>query len=408
MLVGFLLIFIFTVANGQRQNSYVKPTGESQTPNYSGASINEVDKYYQLNNPYNNRFGRPLTDKEEEELLFTDRAYPVVNFKPPLKFKSELSLQGIQSVKIIDARFDSTKVSFYPSDKSFMDKGYFLVGLQLQGKLKGWIQENFVNKAVRLNSIDNTNRQLILLIKKFWFSDHTIEPEHGKKNDLISTLQYQIEVFSSKDANYYPIKIIEGTFSGNFDKGKSYSILSDSLLMHLSMQLLNIPFETIETQKVPLSENKFLSFCERDLKKVENIEQREKGVYDSYENFIANKPMADSIVMISKYTNSGRSVLYACQIAGYQKGEPISGTKAWGYFDGRSIFLNTGNGFYIRLVKRGNDYLFLFLKNMNYDRINGEMQDHILINNATYRSLKIFASKYSLIYKLDFYTGKLQ
>jgi hypothetical protein len=111
--------------------------------------------------------------------------------------------------------------------------------------------------------------------------------------------------------------------------------------------------------------------------------------------------------MIKKYNNSGFTTIYACQIAPYQKGEALSGTKAWGYYDGVSIFLNIGNGFYVKLILSGEDYLFLFLKNMGYDRIKKEMQDHLFINDTPYNLLRNFTKQYSLIYKLNYETGKL-
>jgi hypothetical protein len=111
--------------------------------------------------------------------------------------------------------------------------------------------------------------------------------------------------------------------------------------------------------------------------------------------------------LIKKYNNSGFTTLYASQIAPYQNGEPLSGTKAWGYYDGISIFLNIGNGFYIKLILSGEDYLFLFLKNMGYDKIKKELQDHLYINDTPYKLLRNFTKQYSLIYKLNYETGKL-
>jgi hypothetical protein len=349
---------------------------------------------------------RSPIDLTTDYLLAHVQSYPIVIFNPQLTQTDSISLPEIQKIRIIDGRFDIKKVGFFPSDHSFQEKSLFMVGLQLQGNLAGWLKENFITKNLVIDSNNTSNRQLVILLKQFWYS-FSASTALNTKTNLICTLHYRFDIFSSKDAGYYPLKKMAGTVSTIYNNSKVYNTLTDSLLVVLKKQINTLPYAVFEKEKSWIAPADFIDYCNKDLKRIQKIEENKKGLYASYEDFLDNKPIADSVVMIKKYNNSGFTTMYACQIAPYQKGEPLSGTKSWGYYDGVSIFLNIGNGFYIKLILSGEDYLFLFLKNMGYDKIKTELQDHIYINDTPYKLLRNFTKQYSLIYKLNYETGKL-
>lgn len=402
-----LLLFLYTtnLTMGQRRMS-------SNPPSPSPGDVRPRNSLVDRDDPLNPKINGEVNSKKIPIDLATDyilshvQSYPIVDFNPQITQMDSVKIPDIQKIRIIDGRFDIKKVGFFPSDHSFQEKSLFVVGLQLQGNLAGWLKNNFIDKNVILDSNNRSNRDLVILLKQFWYSFSASETLH-EKNNLISTLHYRFDIFSSKDAGYYPLKKIEGTFSAVYNNSKVYNILTDSLLMHLKKQFSRLQFAIFEKEKNWIAPADFNNYCNKDIKSILKIEENKKGLYASYEDFLLNKPIADSIVMIKKYSNSGFTTLYACQLAPYQKGEPLSGTKAWGYYDGVSIFLNSGNGFYIKLILSGEDYLFLFLKNLGYDKIKSEMQDHIYINDTPYKLLRNFTKQYTLIYKLNFETGKL-
>jgi hypothetical protein len=206
---------------------------------------------------------------------------------------------------------------------------------------------------------------------------------------------------------YYPIKRIEGSFTTNLNNNKSYNTLTDSVIVLLKDQFTKFRFEAIEIESKWIAPADFVDYCNKDFKRLRDFEKKNKGLYENYEDFLENNPMADSVEMIKKYTNSGTTILYACEIAAYQNKEPRSGTKAWGYFDGETIYLNTGSGLYIKLIRSDGDYLFLFLKNLGNDKINAAIRSSIIINETPYQILKKFSRSYSLIYQLNYTSGKL-
>ena len=401
-----ILLLTITTAHAQRPryDGYVPSTGDTHTRVPDGGT---KDSWQNLNNSSALAPSKYSIDFATNSLLSHVQFYPIVNFKPLINIKGVLNMPDIQSIRIIDARHDVKKVGFFPCDRSFQDRSIFMVGLQLQGNLATWLKENFIDKNISIDSSSASKRQLVILLKKFWYSFSAEDPVPSSKNDLIATIHYRFDVFSSKDAGYYPLKKIEGSFSEKYNKNKAYNTLTDSLLLLLKEQFSKLHYEDFELDKKWMAPADFVDYCNKDIRTLQNFEKKQKGLYESYNDFIENIPMADSVEMIKRYSNAGNTIMYACQLAAYQKGVPLSGTKSWGYFDGENIFLNTGNGFFIKLIASGEDYLFLFLKNIGNDKINAEMQQRILINDVSYKLLKFFSRSYSLIYQLDFSTGKL-
>jgi hypothetical protein len=99
--------------------------------------------------------------------------------------------------------------------------------------------------------------------------------------------------------------------------------------------------------------------------------------------------------------------LYACQLNAFKDGQHIASNKSWGYFDGFSLFVNTGNGFYIKLIRSKDDYVFFDLKSIRQDQIKSTILDGIQIGNSPYPLLKDYTKAYALTYQLDLDTGKL-
>ena len=403
-----LILFLISAGISLLAQRRMSSTAPSPSPGDVRSRYPNTDLDSKLNPKINGEINQrklPI-DLTTEYLLSHVQSYPIVIFNPLLTQTDSIPLPEIQKIRMIDGRFDIKKVGFFPSDHSLQEKSLFMVGLQLQGNLAGWLKENFIDKNFILDSNNTQNRELVILLKQFWYSFSANIALNGKTN-LISTLHYRFDIFSSKEAGYYPLKKMEGIYSAIYNDSKVYNLLTDSLMAALKKQISNLPYTAFEKEKNWIAPADFIDYCNKDLKHIHKIEENKKGLYASYEDFLANKPIADSIVMIKKYNNSGFTTIFACQIAPYQKGEPLSGTKAWGYYDGASIFINIGNGFYIKLILSGEDYLFLFIKNMGYDKIKTELQDHMYINDSPYKLLKNFTKQYSLIYKLNYENGKL-
>jgi hypothetical protein len=332
-------------------------------------------------------------------------SYPVVGFSPVNTFGSTPFHLPVASTRIIDARFDVGKISFLPIGNEMQKKGYTCVGLQINKNLSNWLSEAFIEKALATDS--TSNRQLIIVIRKFWFSNSTTQLYSVANPPLLTTLDYQFDVFTSKDIGYFPQKKIAGSFTSLYNKGNSYSVLTDSLLAALKEELLNQDLAVKETESNWQSPVDFNDYYNSRIRKTNHFEKMSPGMYASYADFLANNRMSDSVEISARYTNYDRAPLYACQLTAFKEGQHIFTNRSWGYFDGSSIFLNTGNGFFIRLIRSKDDYVFFHLKNIREDRIKKDVLEGIQIGSSPYQVLKDYTKAFMLTYQLDMETGKL-
>jgi len=108
-----------------------------------------------------------------------------------------------------------------------------------------------------------------------------------------------------------------------------------------------------------------------------------------------------------KYNNYDRIPLYACQLVAFTPGQRQSSKESWGYFDGTSLFLNTGAGFFIKLIRTKEDYVFFHLKNIREDRIKQDILEGIQIGSSSYQVIRDYTKGFALTFQMDTETGQL-
>ena len=297
----------------------------------------------------------------------SSRYYTILSYRPPVSLEDNPEPSPVYSIKLIDGRFDVNKVSFLPVINDVQKKGYTSLGLQLGSSLTGWLKNYLIERTLAIDS--NSKRQLLIVVKKCWFSNNANQPYTLVNPKLITTLNYHFEIYTSLDIGYYPQKAIRGSISTVYDGGKAYDALSDSLLYVLKRELTHLNFSAKETEANWQSPVDFNDYYNERIRKVAHLEKIPKGLYESYTDFLDQKPVCDSVDMVVKYTNYERVPLYACQINAFRDGQHVASNKSWGYFDGASLFVNTGNGFYIKLTRAQDDYVFFNLKNIRQGQI---------------------------------------
>lgn len=336
---------------------------------------------------------------------FTHRNYYIVNFTPITSLKFTPVSSSISTIKLIDGRYDVDKVSFLPVINDVQKKGYNCLGLQFDSSLKSWLKNSFLETAITTDS--SSKRQLVIVIKKCWFSNTVNQPYASANPKLLTTLDYQFDTYTSLDIGYYPQKAIKGSFTTLYNSGKAYSELCDSLLTVLNKELAGQNFVAKEIESNWQSPVDFNDYYSDRIRKTAQLQKTPKGLYETYADFLDKKPVSDSEEMVVKYTNYERVPLYACQLSAFKEGQHVASNKSWGYFDGTSLFLNTGNGFYIKLIRSKNDYVFFDLKSIRQDPIKHTILEGIQIGGSPYQLLKDYTKAYALTYQLDMDTGKL-
>jgi hypothetical protein len=111
--------------------------------------------------------------------------------------------------------------------------------------------------------------------------------------------------------------------------------------------------------------------------------------------------------MIRKFTNYDRVPLYACIITGFKEGLPMSCNRSWGYFDGIDLFTNAGSGFFIKLKRSKENYIFYNLKNIQQDNIKKDILEGMKFGETPYLLMRDYTKIFTLTYQLDPETGKL-
>ena len=330
---------------------------------------------------------------------------PIVKYNPVISFPKPLSISDINSIRLIDARYDQTKVGFLPVDKELQRKGANIIGLQFNNSLTDWMKIAWIEKSIDTDTL--AKRDLVIAIQKFWFSNDVLDRYTVANPRISTTLHYHFDVYSTKDLGYFPLKKIQGEIKLPYEKGLAIDYLTDSVLKIIGHEIANIQFPLKEVDKNWLAPADFNDFYSQRIKRGLWKTIKPVGVYATYEDFLNGEPICDSIQIFRKFTNFETGPVYATMILGFKGYDPVSCTTAWGYFNGSSLFVNTGNGFYIKLLQVNNDFIFPNLKKLEQDKIKKNILSNIRIGGSDYLLLKDYNLAYSFTYQLDPDTGLL-
>lgn len=331
--------------------------------------------------------------------------YPVVGISLKNRLTDNISLLSISQIRLIDARFDNKKIGFLPVGTNLQKSGYSTLGLQISRGPISWLKESFIEKNIILDS--SSKRQLVIVLQKFWFSSSANQLYSVSNPRLLATLHYGFDIYTSPGIGYYPQKKIEGSFTTLYNKGNAYTDLTDSLLILLKKEFLSQNFAAKETDANWQSPIDFNDYYNTKMRKVSQFEKMPIGVYATYADFLEKNVMCDSVKMIMKYNNYDRIPLYACQLVAFTAGQRQSSKESWGYFDGTSLFLNTGAGFFIKLIRTKEDYVFFHLKNIREDRIKQDILEGIQIGSSSYQVIRDYTKVFALTFQMDTETGQL-
>ncbi|MES2330988.1 MAG: hypothetical protein V4539_15400 [Bacteroidota bacterium] len=400
---GLLLLLFCAYANAQQRRS----TGNSTSPtpvNHNAPSKGQLllDK-----NNYEDQNSAAVLKKTGAASHLASTSNPFSIFSIPTKnTKPDTKLpMPAANIILIDARADNEKVGFMPLESDMQKKGYTTVGLQLDKKLSGWFNDNFIEKNISIDS--NQPRQLEIVIRKFWFSNSVSELYSVSNPKLRTSLHYQFDVYSSFNLGYYPQQKIMGSFTTLYNKGNAYNELTDSLFAVLRKSLGKLDLKAMETDNNWQSPIDFNDYYNSKMRQVSHFEQMPRGLYASYQDFLEKNISGDSVELVKQYSNYDRAEMYACQLTAFKDGQHIPSNKSWGYYDGSFLFLNTGNGFFVKLIRSKENFNFYHVRNIQQDRIKQDILNGINIGNTSYQLLKDYTKAFALTYQLDTDTGTL-
>jgi len=210
--------------------------------------------------------------------------FSIAEIIPRIGFNEQVNLTEIRQIKLIDVRSDISKVGFFPVNLALKKKGIKTVGFQIkEGPLK-WLTKYFIDINIITDSI--SNRDLILVLQKCWFSSSANEPYSASNQRLKTNLEYEFDVYTLRNNLYYPQKKIFGTISEQYNEGNGVNLLLDSLLQILKSEVFIKFYAEKEIEKNAISLLDFNNFYNQQLKRYKEISTSKKGVYLTYEDFL--------------------------------------------------------------------------------------------------------------------------
>ncbi len=300
------------------------------------------------------------------------------------------------AIRFIDNRYDTSRFGFFPVYKRVPKS------IRLNDELPAWMQFQFSKLFIKDETKD---RQLLIAVQKFWFSPEAYEKFSLLKQKMQIALYYNLEVYSFVNNQYFAIKRLEGSFRTTFNEELAYQALTDSLFTLLKKELPGIDYTLRESKGRSLDSTQVFQYFSDKKKRVPKNFIR-KGVYTSYDDFIKQKVIGDSVEIVKSY-DYYQMRMVGCNLGVYVQGELQSCNKYWGYFDGRYLFVNTGDGFFIRLRPWDNQFVLADLQEIAMQTIHKSAISDVIIGSSSFGNIKDFAKTYRLFYQLDYDDGKL-
>ena len=312
------------------------------------------------------------------------------------KFSEKIKLPA-GAIEVIDNRYDNSKQGFFPVYKGAPKQIKFDQPLTL------WLYSQ-LDQMLELEK--DSARKLIFVIQRFWFSNTMMQKFTPFKQNLEVSLYFKVELFSSLNDVYYPIKRIEKNFTTTFDEQNSYKRLIDSFFEALEKNLPETDYASKETQQHALSQDRVANYLQTKIDRLLLAKKIRRGVYETFNDFINQKIMGDSVELVNYADYNGKQTV-ACHVGVYVRNSLQPCNKCWGYYDGRFLFLNAGDGFFIKLTPWYNQFVLADLQQIVYAKKKKPFISEIQISTSSYDIIKDYAKAYHLFFQLDYDDGKI-
>jgi hypothetical protein len=278
------------------------------------------------------------------------------------------------SIKIIDSRFDTSKIGFVPiefyvpSPTSGLQQVISFKKIRIYGGIAQSIEDYY--KVYYENSFTQNGLQLLLVMKRFWISG--IDNTSGTRMDIVGNLKTSTnfyikwEYYLGKDNNYLPVKridtllkeqdVIDYTLKGEFSESRQayFKVVLKSLIEILDFNRAVTAYES-QPKKTFNEINDFNA--KRNNLVILQDSIIKKGVYLSFDEFANNNPSIKDFNIKKMRYGVFKSEPYLEK----PDGEMIS--EYWGYSDGKEMrFGKFGNEL---IYRKGNTFEFYVLVKLN-------------------------------------------
>jgi hypothetical protein len=257
------------------------------------------------------------------------------------------------AIKIIDSRFDTSKIGFLPVNNFIYDKKNVFRKIRFKGGITKPMEE-YYNDYYK-NSFQQNGFELLIIMKRFWLSgvDYKRDKRIGLTNSLevATNLYFKWEYYIGKDGHYLPVKRIDtlmqvsGDLAEYIDEEFNERRLSRfKFALKAMIELFDFEKAVAMFDKQPQKKmDEIIGFNKRRNELIVLKDSSfKKGIYMSFEEFKNNNPSIKDYKEEKTRYQVFKSEKYLTDL----KGNIIS--DYWGYSDGESF----------RYGKFGNDKVF--------------------------------------------------
>lgn len=311
----------------------------------------------------------------------------------------------LRAVQVLDERPQKKYTGFLPVDLDQKKKGIGVIGMDLgkgsMGLVREWMEQ-------RIDQAEQApDRTAVFVWREFWFSQNASTHRHSPNGGLETTLHYALDVYSFYQDQFYPQFQCVGENTQPFAEGRGYDQLLDAFFSTLQQKLADQNWEKPETPAKAIAPKTFQAHYQEKRAAWQKAFQRPPGLYASYADYLAQKPIADSVQVLQRFTLNQQMPLYALTLQAKAGEEEKNVYGTWGYCDGESLFYHLGNGLFIKLIQWENSFVFPHLNLFLRDNVKAKTLLGLRLGQSEYALIKEYSRITPLTYQLNLVTGTL-
>jgi hypothetical protein len=310
---------------------------------------------------FNNKLEIEL-EREVSSNAFADKFYSV----NVIDLRDDTCAVGYHYLKEGDARRYLVKPGTLPRNKNndVWSKIYHCSPTLTKG-VAAW-----TNEYLQCKKSESAKNKLLIVVKKFWLSSEAdeIRYENDKVGQALNGwdagVVCKLEFYLERDSVFFPLYRVDSvfTFKERLNDYRGTRFVDNAALfvvsaLKSSLQKLvdfNLDEIIVKRRKLSLGDMQQKYLQRSSITVLKSVDLK-KGTYKNFEEFKLNTP---SISNYELRKGSVGDILYV------KEGDSEYPTRdAWGFCDGKDIFINSGDK-YSKLVRRENTFYFFGVKGM--------------------------------------------
>lgn len=352
-------------------------------------------------------FAVSIFSQDTKEMIPVKLKQDVVNISTNNNISVGYSLP-FSAVKIMDYRFDTSKIGFAKSKAVFTSSSYSFKKIAVKNGLQSAV-ESFYN-AYYKNRFSKDSTQLLIVIKRFWadpLPNLQVQQQATKiYRESSQDLYIQFEFFFNRGGWYLPLKRVDTVFQVTSElnlelysfKEKQYGLYEYALTKVFESPNYLLYADRIENSKNRRTLEEVIRFNNKRFSYPILIDTvLKKGVYLNFSEFRNNQPAITEFKITEKrkigkllFNNNGND---RTQIINF-----------WGYCDGTNIY---SGGLQYPLYRAGNTFEFFNDGIGNYMYTNDIKSQNTA--NGDYRVSTPYTASEKILepFQIDMETGKI-